>query len=451
MRAIGSESQLPVCPASEFSGMLTLAFWAVILTLLAATVLFGGTPVLILALAVGLAVVAWVRPQEAPAAGMLYLFACNIVLPSSARFDGVPTTWELVYWASGLLIITSAACCRIGIRRVFDVPVSAKVFLLVAFVAGLYGRLHGATASYVARQFYGVLLLVIYMGISLQAGSLPLLVQRIRTFGVLCAALFYIYFLAEFSERGFHREQTTMGSQAAMMAILLIILGLEYRRMSWSIGAVAVILAPALIFQRRDILTFVLALPLALGVSVKSKVLSLACWAVVGFLVLPGLLPSVAQSFGGWLEQTPYIGRILPEQAEDSDTLLERTLQLGAAVSTVQAHPWLGAGLGGDIEWVSPEEGLFQGAYVDNGWAYLLQKMGLVGAVAFVWFLVPVVRSFSRESLALSVCLASILLVTMFSEPVFFHFTTAPFVGTMIGLLLHKKYFSENVGLGASN
>ncbi len=100
-------------------------------------------------------------------------------------------------------------------------------------------------------------------------------------------------------------------------------------------------------------------------------------------------------------------------------------------------------GLGGEIEWESPFLGLRQIAYVDDGWAYLLQKMGLLGAVAFLYFLITMLRSISRNSLALSACLLAVALVTMFSEPVFFHFTTAPFMGTFAGLLLANKEHHE--------
>jgi hypothetical protein len=118
-------------------------------------------------------------------------------------------------------------------------------------------------------------------------------------------------------------------------------------------------------------------------------------------------------------------------------------LQLTEAISTVRTHPALGTGLGGKIEWESPALGFEEVSYVDSGWAYVLQKTGLLGTFAFVWFLVTVFRSMSRELLALSACLFVLSLITLFYEPVFFHFTLSPFVGTFIGLLLAKKYRSH--------
>lgn len=112
---------------------------------------------------------------------------------------------------------------------------------------------------------------------------------------------------------------------------------------------------------------------------------------------------------------------------------------MAEAVNTVRAHAWLGDGLGSSFDWDSPFQGFLQGPYVDSGWGYLLQKMGLLGAATFLWFLFTVLRSVSRKSAALSACLLSVTFVACFSQPVFFHFTTAPFVGTFAGLLYANR------------
>ena len=432
---MNSDGQRLDYKSSEYSDMLAFLLCAATLILVLGAEFLGEMSVIVTIVALALAALVWQRPQEAPGVAMLYLFGCNVLFPSSARFDATQSTIQMYYWAVGLLVITLAAIMRLGLLRVSSVPWSARVFLVVAFAAALYGRAHGAATSYVIRQFYGALLLVAYMGISLHVGNLSLLVRRVSAFGVLCAFAFYVYFAGEFAERGFHREMTTVGSQAAMMAVILLIFGLEHRKLSWLIGSVALILVPSLIFQRRDVLTFLLALPLTLAVTVRSKGLRFLCYGIVAFLLLPGFLPPVAQWVGEVIQKAPYIGKVLPEGGADSDTLLERDIQLGAALETVQTHPVLGAGLGGDIEWLSPVDGLYDGAYVDNGWAYLLQKMGLLGVLAFLWFSITLARNFSRELLAPSICLVCVLLMTMFSEPIFFHFTTAPFAGSFAGLI----------------
>jgi len=72
--------------------------------------------------------------------------------------------------------------------------------------------------------------------------------------------------------------------------------------------------------------------------------------------------------------------------------------------------------------------------------------MGLLGAGAFLWFLITIFKAFSCESAGLTACLLSAALVTMFSEPIFFHFTTAPFIGTFAGVLLARKDRVRKIG-----
>jgi hypothetical protein len=419
--------------------MPSVIFWLGIFSLLPIAAVFGGMVPLLMGLAVVLAVVVYRRPQEAAGVGMLYLFATNVVLPHSARFDGVTKPWEMYYWAVGLLIVTAGAVARLGLRRVLTIPRSAKVFLLVTLAAAVYGMTSGAAFSYVVRQLYGVLLLVVYFGIAFHTGNEELLLRRIRTFGVLCAFCFFAYYAAVFGEYGFHKEVGFNGTQAGLLAIVLFISGVERRKLLWVLGGTALVFVPALLFMRGDVLTFLAALPMALAMRLKSKKLRILCWAASALVALPAIFPPASQIAIDQISKIPGVGKMIPEGIQDSNTLYERVLQLTAAATTVRTHPWLGAGLGSDIEFESPIMGSRQVAFVDSGWAYLLQKMGLVGAAAFLWFLITMLRNTSRNSVALSACLLSVTFVAFFSQPIFFHFTMTPFVGTFAGLLLAEK------------
>jgi hypothetical protein len=393
----------------------------------------------VVCLAVGLMVLVWCCPQEACGAGLLFLFASGILLPYAARFGDTVAWDEMYYWAAGLLAITAAAVLRLGWRSVLDVPRSAKAFLLVAAAATLYGLTQGASWSYALRQFYGVLMLIVYLGIGLHSGNSDVLLRRIRIFGVACVVCFLVYYVAIFPERGFHKEMSFSGPQASLLAIVLIIPGVERRMRSWLLAATALLLVPVLLFTRSSILTFIAALPAALAIGSKTWKVRLASCSLLLLIALPGLYPPAAQVVGEQLAQVPVIGNLIPSAAQDAVTLYERAVQAGVALNTVQTHPWLGMGLGSTFQWDSPSLGFLEGSYVDSGWGYLFQKMGLLGAVTFVWLLIAIFSGVSRGSLGLSACLISVSVVTMFSEPVFFHFTTAPFVGTFAGLLLAKK------------
>jgi hypothetical protein len=424
-------------------GAPAVIFWILLLSLLPLAALLGGTPWLLMAFAIGIAAIVYKRPEEAPSAGVLFLFGAAIVLPYGSRFDFTVRSTEMYYWAAGLLVITVTAIWRVGIRRVFAVPLSAKVFLSVAFVAALYAETQGAATSYVIRQFYGVLLLVLYFGIALQVGDQHLFVRRTATFGVLCAFLFFIYYAAVFAEYGFHKEMGFNGTQASFLAVILFLAAVEQRKALWAVGGLILLVVPALIFMRKDILTFLMALAIGYAMKLRSKMIRLVCFALISLITLISLFPPVTQLASEKIRAFAIIDDILPAGSEDATSLYERSIQLGVALATVQAHPLLGQGLGSAFQWESPTLGLLEGGYIDNGWGYLLQKMGLLGAAAFLWFLVTVFRTMSRNSIALSACLLAAALVTMFSEPVFLHFTTAPFLGAFAGLLAKKARFGE--------
>jgi hypothetical protein len=417
-----------------------MVLWTSISTLAAAAAIFGGMALVILVLAVGLGVYVWKHPEEALGAGLLFLFAAQIVIPSPARFNYESSDMSpMYYWATGLLIITTAAAMRLGLRRVFAVPLPAKVFLGVALASAVYAEAQGAATSYVVRQFYGILLLVVYLGIASRVGDEQLLLRRARTFGVLCTLCFLIYYCAIFGEYGFHRETGSHGAQATMFALLLMIAGLNARRPSWVLSALVIMLVPALLFMRRDLVAFLVALPIALAVRSRTWKLRLACCCLVALIALPGVYPPVAQSIGEGLQRTPVIGDAIPPTTESAASLYDRAVQADAALNTLRTHPWLGEGLGSTLQWESSYQGFVEEGYVDNGWAYLFQKMGILGAVAFLWLLATVFACFSRNSVSLTACVLSAALVTMFSEPVFFHFTTAPYLGAFAGLLLARK------------
>src|SRR5215468_6527073 len=90
-------------------GAPVVIFWILLLSLLPLAALFGGTPWLLMAFAIGTAAIVYRRPEEGPSAGMLFLFGAAIVLPYGSRFDFTVQSTEMYYWAAGLFIITAAA------------------------------------------------------------------------------------------------------------------------------------------------------------------------------------------------------------------------------------------------------------------------------------------------------------------------------------------------------
>jgi disulfide bond formation protein DsbB len=425
------------------------SLWLVTATLLGITALSvaavaGGMEYLILVLAVCLAYLVYRNPKEALSAGILFLLACNVLLPSSARFDWSwrdSEAWQMYYWATGLLIISLAAVARIGIRSLQHVPASVKAFLLVAIVAALVGFANGNAPSYVLRQLYGSVLLVAYFAIAYHIGDEEFFLRRLRTFGLVCAAIFFVYYGAVFSEYGFHREITTLGTLEGAVAILCFAKGLTEKRLGWMVSGIVLFAVPLLIFVRRSLITFGVGAVLALFMRTSSRRARFFYLALAVLGILPGVLTSGAEFVLEKMQSIPVIEAALPEGARDVNSLAERALQLASAAVTLQRSPVLGAGFGAEITWqrVAEPTEVAQYAYIDNGWAYLAVKMGGLGIITFVWFLVTVLRCVSRNSLGISVCLLSMVLVMMFSEPVFLNFNTSPLLGAMAGLLCARK------------
>jgi hypothetical protein len=427
-----------------------------VLLLIAAplAVVGGGMKYLVIALAVFIAVLVFQNPKEAISAGTLFILAAGVLLPSSNRFEWTWRTeepWELYYQATGLLIITLAAVLRIGPRALLRVPAAVKVFLLVAMAAAVVGFLNGNPPSYVIRQFYGSLLLVLYFAMAYQAGDEQLFLRRLRTFGVLCATGFFVYFAAVFSEYGLHKEQVSAATLAGAVAILCFVTGTTEKRFLWITSALILLGVPLLLIERRIIVTFVLGVVLAQAMKASTRKKKLFYYSAAVLVMLPGIFPSSAAILVERLITVPGLEKILPAEAIDVRSLAGRALELAPSLSVLQKSPVLGNGFGGTIAWDNPDLGFMEQAYVDDGWAYLMVKMGTAGILAYIWFVSTILGAISRKSLAISVCFLSMLLVTLFTEPVFFQFSTSPLLGALAGLLYARKARETNHSLPSAS
>lgn len=403
----------------------------------------GGTKYLLLGLAICLAVLAYRVPREANTAGIFFIFAAAVVLPSSARFSWswkYEEPWQLYYHATGLLLVTVAATARVGAAALLRVPLSVKCFLLVAAGATIFGFVNGNDPSYVIRQFYGSLLLVVYFALAVSVGEEALFLKRMRSFALLCAVGFFVYYAVVFSEYGLHREIGTSGTLAAASAILCFISGIVKRQLSWVGSGLVLLCVPLLLFERRALLTFLVAVFLGMAMGSSTKKWKLLFYSLAVLATLPGIFTASGELvLEKALDKVPWLEDFLPAGTYDVESLVDRNLQLIASVDVISRSPVLGDGMGANIQWRSPVLGPMDQAYVDNGWAYLLTKTGLLGACAFLWFLATVLPCISRRSLAVSVCLLGLLLVMLFTEPVFFQFSTSPLLGSLAGLLYRRK------------
>lgn len=396
---------------------------------------YGGMIAILMLLAAALAWHTYRTPKNAIIAGPLFLIAGNVLLPSSGRFDFTIEPREQYYWAVGICAITAAAFAKTGIGSLLRSPRSLQAFVVVAVLASGYGFARGNDPSYVLRQLFGSLLLAAYFALALEGAQEKPFLETLRKYGVPFALAFLGYYVWIFSQYGFHKEITTLGTQTVMLAIMFV----AERGWKWKTAAVLMLVVPLLLVARRDLAAFALALVVIWALSTKSALLRAAYCLVAAMLVLISLAPPYVGMVLDLALGTASIERFLPEGARDTTSIEDRGLELIESGVVLKSSPLFGMGLGSELQWESTVRGDFSQAYVDNGWAYVASKMGLAGLAAFGWFVVTLTRSMRGNSIPLSACLMSLLLLVMFAEPVFFQFTTSPFVGAMAGLLCAKS------------
>jgi hypothetical protein len=397
----------------------------------------------LMAAALAVSVRVYSHPKTVVFTAPLFLTAACVFLPSGARFAewGADSQWEMYFWAAGILLITLAPVPKLGLRPFFRAPWSLQAFLVAAVAASVYGYLRGNDPSYVVRQLFGSLLLFTYFVFAREYADEALFLRRTRTYGAWLALSFLAYYAAVFSEYGIHKETTTVGTQAAIFAMLLAAQG---GWKSWIVAGL-LLLVPLLLLWRHAIVAFPIAMIFLWAMAAKSRLQRWVCAALACGLLVASLVPSVVGIILDAALGNATIDRFLPGGARDNSSIADRGIQLVEAGNSVQASPLFGSGMGSSLEWNSVVRGDWEQAYVDNGWAYLLTKMGFAGLLTFSWFAAGLIRRMGAASCGLSACLLTLLLFVMWSEPVFFQFTTSPFAGVLAGLLWAKKREASRV------
>jgi hypothetical protein len=406
-------------------------------------------PAVLLVFACILAVRVYRHPKEAIVSGPMFLLAVNVFFPSVARFDAGNTTepWEMYYWATGILLITLAALLKLKPAATLQLPKSLLIFLLISVVASIYGIARGNGPSYIFRQWFGSLLFGAYFLLATHYGNEEYFLRKMRAYAVPCMLAFVVYYIAVFDQHGVHKEITTLGTQGGILATLFA----AKTGWRWWISAAVVALGPLLLVERRSLAAFVLSLVLIRAWITQSKFWKWSWCALAVLIIIFSLAPTYVEFILDAAAGSSAVDHVLPDGARDASSIEDRSLELVEAGFIVANSPLLGNGMGSTLAWQSAVRGPMEQAYVDNGWAYVVTKMGLCGLTAFIWFIVGLIRRMRVASVPLSVCLISTLLIVMWAEPVFFQFTTSPFVGVIAGLLLGKAHTVPRLPLESVN
>jgi O-Antigen ligase len=384
---------------------------------------------------------------------------------------------EFLFWGIGLALITLGLCLAtlfsarvdwVQAKKRVAHPASLAMLAMLAVIgaSSVYGLSAGNDAFVVARQLFGCVLLPIYYFLGLvlfrSPADVALWLRRAKWL-VTLGALWYAAKLLRASQASgsYYREQSPLAIYGGAVAVLALceiaarhrfaprlvalfqlslcllaalLMGSRSTLGSFLAGGAALIL---LLVWKRHMLVFALllaVLPVGMGVFP---------YLSTRLLAAPGLTGEIAGRFLFVLDRDrSYLGRVA---------------QTEVVLNTVNQRPVLGAGMGSENSFVMPGVGRLKVASVDNGWGYLLLKMGYVGFAVFLLLIAAVLRrglsglgSVSFESLrSLRLAVLAVFLyalVTFIAGPTFFHFSTAPFFATLIGALAVVSEVPDPVG-----
>jgi O-antigen ligase len=421
------------------------------LLLLAVGLSYIGAPtwaVITLALALVPAILA--GPRTGLWMGTAYVLLAVTIAPQSLGEWSIAP--EFYYWAVGIFLVSVPLMVRLGWRwlvasgegwRALRTAPAVTALLVIALASSLQAYHLGAEKSYIARQLFGVLLFVGYFYATSQfiryREQAELLVNRI----ILVAIPAALYTAVVYRDTGqvvglFKRHLALFAAAMAVYAIAQLLCATRVReRLLWGLQAAA-LSVNVVIFRSRAALTLAilcsLAAPLFLAKPVIRRRLLLA-GAVLLIMTLLGLGRFLFSIQAGsptrdWLVENVVL----------DPSALSRLDQVRSALEVAQVHPLLGAGLGSTLTYFEAYYGDYNTvALVDQGYAYILSKLGLLGLAVFLWLAVSVIRKSgmpTRDGMHLGLLLVFVFhLLLQNNGPVFFHFETAAWIGTTSALL----------------
>lgn len=442
------------------------AWWVLLVVLLSLAFLLGGVEVGTILLAVLIGARAISQPRSAlwsSTAFLIFLF----VFFQKAPLVRPELPWEFYYWGAGLAIITlglGVAWLRVHCRRSNSVRTKLQMrfgramflIFLVSLIASMYGAYIGNSLFAVARQLFGCLLLPVYYRLGRAFFRTADDVGhwlRCVTWAAVAGASWYVAKLGFITLTGdaYYREQSPMGFFAGVIGAVLFVELLQEQRFRNRIryAAAFAVCVLAIVLMGARFVAGSLAATAIVFAAMRWRKKRLAV-LVPGLALLGVAIPFGVHAFERLIEDPEVIGEIAfrfsPFQLDSDGSYIGRAAQWQAVVDITRQHPILGGGMGAEVSFVASDLPKISGGgvYIDNGWGFILLKMGFVGLSAFLFLIGSFLRFVMKKDSGLVQassqnvrgCLAAVLLFGLFSfigGPTFFHFTESGFLGTAFG------------------
>lgn len=423
----------------------------------------GGIEAATIAIAAAIALWAFVEPRAAlwlATAFMAYLF---VFFQSTAPL-GEDLPAEFLFWGIGVALITAGLtlACLFSrqvdwghARRRLASPASNAMLamLLLILASSVYGLEAGNQFFAVARQLFGCLLLPAYYFAAVvlfrASEDVALWLRRV-SWVVALGSLWYAEKLSSLSfARGtYYREQSPLAAYGGAITVVAWIAMLHERRILRWLEALAQFLAcisgTLLMGNRAALGSAAIAIAVMTALILwKRRILFLAL-AMTLVPIAVGLAPYLTTRL---LESRNLTGMIAGRfifALEEDQSYQGRVAQMEVVMNTVNDRPVLGAGMGSTNTFLMPGEHRLKVASVDNGWGFLLLKMGYLGLAVFLALLGFLLKSGlqelgrtadrSRRKTRLAIIgVFFYALVSFFGGPTFFHFSVAPFFAAFLG------------------
>lgn len=427
---------------------------------------FGGIAPMTITVATLIALWAFAEPRTAlwlATAFMIFLFV--FFQQTAPLGEDLPA--EFLFWGIGVALITAGLLIAalfsaqvdwaLARRRMATAPgLAVLVLLLVILASTVDGLLVGNRFFVVARQLFGCLLLPVYFFLSVALlRTAPEADRWMRgvSWVIALGSIWYVQRLSLLSlaRRSYYREQSPLVAYGGAIAVVAWVELIQRRRLSVWLQSLAqfllCVMAILLMGNRTALGSVLAAVAVVTGLILWKRgglALALAlCLIPVGFGAAPYVMSSLVEN-----RNLPgqIAGRFIFVLSEDQ-SYQGRVAQTEVVLNMVNRQPVFGAGMGSENSFVMPGEGRLKVASVDNGWGFLLLKMGYLGLAVFLILIGTVLKAGlsglarvrsamlgADRTAALGVFVYA--LVSFVSGPIFFHFSVAPFFGTFLGAIL---------------
>jgi O-antigen ligase/polysaccharide polymerase Wzy-like membrane protein len=439
-------------PGDVFSWLFRVALLTSSLVLVATLRLAGVGSYAVVVLGVVFGTMVALRPAASLFSASAFLILAMALQPMSLRVPGEDTPPEYYPWAIGLFLIVLPLSIQLPWRRMMlslkqpDRATPVALLLLITVMAAAQGIRLGFPLSYVLRQAYGVIILCLFFWAGLlyvqSWEDIAQVMKWLKWIALVGCLYTMVAYLGVWDEVGIFKRNLSNYAAALgayTLAEFLTVNGLR-QRLSSALQTIVFLLHAILFRSRSAVGIFGVVAVLGVGLLLPSRKAKFIALIAALAIMLLGIQ---ANLFAPLSQHMPDLGgasELVPEDVVGDPSFYSRIGQLLSAIETVKEHPLLGLGLGSELPFHDPRTNNVEAyAFVDQGYAYLLSKMGLLGLLTLAWILVSVAKRSGwpgRDGMHLGLFLMFVFhILFMMNAPVMFHFTSAAWVGTTLAFL----------------